>query len=77
MERLGSGRGYIWSRSIPLIKQAGFMGLGADTYPEYFPQNDFKGKDATLVYYKLERPLTMCGFENYVFKQGLNQEYLS
>tara|TARA_R110000803_G_scaffold63443_3_gene124124 strand:- start:2775 stop:3179 length:405 start_codon:yes stop_codon:yes gene_type:complete len=37
-------------------------------------KNDFKGKDATLVFYELERPLTMCGFENYVFKQGLNQE---
>jgi len=29
-------------------------------------KNDFKGKDATTVYYELERPLTMEGFENFV-----------
>ncbi len=27
---------------------------------------DFKGKDANKVFYELERPLTMEGFENYV-----------
>lgn len=27
---------------------------------------DFKGKDAEKVYYELEAPLTMVGFENYV-----------
>ena len=37
-------------------------------------KNDFKGKDAKEVKYKLERPLTMCGFENYVYKQGLNTQ---
>lgn len=29
-------------------------------------KNDFKGKDATMVYYELERPLTLEGFENFV-----------
>ena len=29
-------------------------------------KNDFKGKDAVTVYYELERPLTMEGFENFV-----------
>ena len=29
-------------------------------------KNDFKGKDATMVFYELERPLTMEGFENFV-----------
>lgn len=40
----GSGRGYIWSRSIPLLKDTVFIGHGADTYCLYFPQNDYAGK---------------------------------
>jgi len=38
---------------------------------------DFKGKDAEKVYYELEKPLTMEGFENYVAKNGLNQAGLA
>jgi O-antigen ligase len=40
----GSGRGYIWSRSFPLIKDTIFIGHGADTYCIYFPHNDYVGK---------------------------------
>lgn len=43
-ERWASSRGYIWSRSIPLIKDTIILGHGPDTYVLYFPQNDFKGK---------------------------------
>lgn len=43
-EKLGSSRGYIWSRSIPLLKNTKFIGYGPDTFVIYFPQNDFKGK---------------------------------
>lgn len=43
-ERIGSSRGYIWSRSIPLIKNTKLIGYGPDTFAIYFPQNDFKGK---------------------------------
>ena len=32
---------------------------------------DFKGKDADRVEYELEVPLTMEGFENYVFEKGI------
>jgi len=32
---------------------------------------DFKGKDADQVYYLLERPLSMVGFENFVFSLGI------
>ncbi|CAL2056007.1 terminase small subunit [Tenacibaculum sp. 190524A05c] len=32
---------------------------------------DFKGKDAEKVIYDLEVPLTMEGFENYVFEKGV------
>lgn len=36
--------------------------------------HDFVGKDGNSVYRERERPLTMEGFENYVFMQGLNTE---
>ena len=32
---------------------------------------DFKGKDATPVFYLLEKPLSMVGFENFVFHKGI------
>jgi O-antigen ligase len=43
-ELLGSSRGYIWSRAIPLLKHTLFVGNGPDTFAAYFPQNDFVGK---------------------------------
>jgi hypothetical protein len=43
----GSWRGYIWSRSFPLLKDTFFAGTGADTYPAVFPQEDFAGKYST------------------------------
>lgn len=44
MELLGSSRGYIWSRTLPLLKNTLFIGYGPDTFPIYFPQYDFIGK---------------------------------
>lgn len=43
-ESLGSARGYIWSRSIPLLKSALLYGYGPDTFAAVFPQNDSVGK---------------------------------
>lgn len=43
-EAFASGRGYIWSRSIPLLKKAVLWGFGPDTFPYVFPQNDIVGK---------------------------------
>lgn len=43
-ERLGSGRGYIWSRSLPLLKDTLLLGYGPDAYLFEFPQQDFWGK---------------------------------
>jgi len=40
----GSGRGYIWSRTLPLVKKHLFIGSGADTFLFEFPQNDYAGK---------------------------------
>ncbi len=43
-ERLGSARGYIWSRSIPLIMKKPILGYGVDTFAVVFPQQDYIGK---------------------------------
>ena len=43
-ESFASGRGFIWSRSVPMIKQTIIKGHGPDTYAIYFPQWDLAGK---------------------------------
>ncbi len=43
-EKWGSNRGYIWSRSIPMIKDTFLLGHGPDTFEMYFPQNDYVAK---------------------------------
>jgi hypothetical protein len=43
-EKIGSSRGYIWSRTIPLLKYNILFGQGPDTYALAFPQNDVFGK---------------------------------
>ncbi|QAT41907.1 O-antigen ligase family protein [Aminipila luticellarii] len=40
----GSGRGYIWSRTLPMMKSTALIGHGADTYCIYFPNDDYIGK---------------------------------
>lgn len=40
----GSGRGYIWSRSLPMMKDTMLVGYGADTYCLYYPHIDYVGK---------------------------------
>jgi len=42
-ERYASGRGYIWSRTIPLIKKYIFLGSGPDTFVIAFPHQDYLG----------------------------------
>lgn len=44
LEYLGSARGYIWSRTIPLLKSHLLIGSGPDTFAELFPQEDYAGK---------------------------------
>lgn len=36
-----SGRGYIWSKSIPILKDTLILGSGPDTYSFMFPQYDY------------------------------------
>lgn len=47
-ELFATGRGYIWSRSIPMIKNSLIIGTGPDTYTLEFPQNDLLGKTKFL-----------------------------
>jgi O-antigen ligase len=47
-EKLGSSRGYIWSRSLPLLKDTTLIGFGPDTYALNFPQLDYVGKQLFL-----------------------------
>ncbi len=44
MEKFASMRGYIWSRSIPMLKKNILFGGGPDTYAIQFPQHDYVGK---------------------------------
>ncbi|MBR1445352.1 MAG: O-antigen ligase family protein [Firmicutes bacterium] len=43
-ELLGTGRGYIWSRSIPVAFDNMIIGSGPDTFALEFPQDDIIGK---------------------------------
>lgn len=43
-QQFGSGRGYIWSRTIPMLSSTLLLGHGADTYCIYFPHYDYVGK---------------------------------
>lgn len=44
IERVGSGRGYIWSRSIPLLLNNIIIGKGPDSFALQFPQQDIIAK---------------------------------
>lgn len=46
MEHMASGRLYIWSRTLPLLKDYWLTGSGEDTFYLVFPQNDYVGKAA-------------------------------
>lgn len=43
-QRFLTGRGYIWSRTLPLIKNHVLLGTGPDTFMLVFPQNDYAAK---------------------------------
>ncbi len=42
--KFGSGRGYIWSRALPVMFDHFIIGSGADTFIFEFPHNDYYGK---------------------------------
>ena len=68
-EKLGSARGYIWSRSIPLLKNTLLLGYGPDTFVYKFPKNDFIGK-----YYAYDTPNMLVDKPHNLYLQiALNQ----
>ena len=44
LESFMSGRGFIWSHTIPMMKNSLLKGFGADNFPIAFPQDDFVAK---------------------------------
>lgn len=46
-DKIGSGRGYIWNRTVYMLKDAIFLGFGTDVFPLVFPQNDYVEKIKT------------------------------
>ncbi len=55
LERLGSNRGYIWSRSLPMLADTVILGRGPDCFPFYFPQDEYLAK---ILYYS-DGPFTL------------------
>lgn len=43
-QEFASGRGYIWAKTIPLLKDNIIIGTGADTFSMAFPNEDYVGK---------------------------------
>lgn len=43
-EKIGSMRGYIWGRTLPLMKHNLLLGTGPDTFAYEFPNRDIFGK---------------------------------
>lgn len=43
-ETFANGRGYIWSRTLPMFKETSLIGYGPDTFVIKFPQYDIVGK---------------------------------
>ncbi len=43
-EYFGNSRGYIWSRTIPMLEHTIFVGTGPDTFATVFPHYDLVGK---------------------------------
>lgn len=58
-ETMGSGRGYVFGRTLPLLKKYIFFGSGPDTFALTFPQNDYVAR-------------FRCGFDNQIFTRPHN-----
>lgn len=43
-QHFGDKRGYIWSRTFPLLKDSMLLGTGPDTFTMVFPNDDYVGK---------------------------------
>lgn len=57
-EGFASSRGFIWSRTIPVVMGAPLLGYGPDTFTLSFPQHDIRGKLEFLgePYIRVDKP---------------------
>lgn len=53
-EEFATYRGYIWSRTLPLLKDTLLFGKGADTFVIHYPQDDYAGR-YNIGYYTNQR----------------------
>lgn len=56
---LATNRGYIWSRTLPLLKKTMFIGVGRDNFVYAFPNDDYVGK-------------VSCGFDGQIVTKPHN-----
>ncbi len=56
---LATNRGYIWSRTLPLLKQTLLLGVGQDNFTYAFPNDDYVGK-------------VSCGFDGQIVTKPHN-----
>lgn len=68
-EKIGSARGYIWSRSLPLLKRTMIIGFGPDTFLVKFPQGDILAK----WYAYGTTNMTVDKAHNWYLQVGVNQ----
>ena len=68
-EKIGSSRGYIWSRTLPILRDTWLIGKGPDTFVMEFPQNDYFGK-----YYAFDDPYMLVDKPHNLYLQiAVNQ----
>lgn len=71
-QKIFSGRGYIWSRTLPLLKKHIFLGSGPDTFLLEFPQKDY-----LKMYQMGEESLIMTRPHNMYLQIGVQTGVLS
>jgi len=59
---LATNRGYIWSRTLPLLKKTIFFGVGQDNFIYAFPNDDYVGK-------------VNCGFDGQIVTKPHNMYF--
>ncbi len=69
-------RGYIWSRTLPLLKDTIIIGHGADTFAMYFPQADYAGK-YNIGYFSNSRDIVIDKPHNMYLGMAVNTGVIS
>ncbi|MCR5508320.1 MAG: O-antigen ligase family protein [Lachnospiraceae bacterium] len=71
-ERFLSGRGKIWNRSLPLLKEHIFLGSGANTFITQYPQDDYVDRTYTYGWGSFEYDVKAhCFYLNDAIENGV------